>query len=330
MEYLKIKNWDRWQTYRSDRGQPPWIKIHRCVMRNPEWVSLTDAEKGQLLSLWLLAADKDGTIPADPDVIKRICYLEFKPDLNKFLELGFVCLNGKENNKNDEQDEQDEQGEGKIYFIEYEGSIKIGFSKNPWARLNSLKTGMPNEPKLLSHFDGTKEKEQQLHKLFEPVRINREWYKPHPYLIELTTCGLPDAIPETLTRTTCGLPDQPEKRRIDKSREEKTIAQKSTQVFDQFWSAYPKKRSKGDAEKAWKQLKPKPDMNKVLKSIEQLKKSHDWQKENGKYIPYPATWLRAKGWEDEVYNDPLDGVVSDITKKSLRNMQKWMEETGNE
>ena len=53
-------NWDKWQTYRKDRGQPPWIKIHRRLMRNPEWVSLTDAERGQLVSMWLLAADHDG------------------------------------------------------------------------------------------------------------------------------------------------------------------------------------------------------------------------------------------------------------------------------
>ena len=62
MEYFKIKNWDKWQTYRKDRGQPPWIKLHRCIMRDPEWVLLSDAERGQLISLWLLAADRGGEI----------------------------------------------------------------------------------------------------------------------------------------------------------------------------------------------------------------------------------------------------------------------------
>jgi hypothetical protein len=28
-------------------------------------------------------------------------------------------------------------------------------------------------------------------------------------------------------------------------------------------------------------------------------RSEDWTKEGGQYIPYPATWLNAKGWEDE-------------------------------
>jgi hypothetical protein len=88
--YLRITNWDRWQSYRKDRGQPPWIKIHRCVMRNPEWAGLTDSERGQLVCMWLLAADKDGQIPVSATVIKKLCFLTEEPDLNKFMDLGFI------------------------------------------------------------------------------------------------------------------------------------------------------------------------------------------------------------------------------------------------
>ena len=87
---LKIRNWDKWQSYRKDRGQPPWIKIHRCVMRNPEWVSLTDAERGQLVSMWLLAADANGVVPATPETIKRLCYMDTAPDIEKYKRLGFL------------------------------------------------------------------------------------------------------------------------------------------------------------------------------------------------------------------------------------------------
>ena len=90
MEYLKIRNWDKWQTYRKDRGQPPWIKIHRQLMRNVEWVSLTDAERGQLVAIWLLGADHDGVIPASPELIQKLCYMTKPPDLNKFTDLGFI------------------------------------------------------------------------------------------------------------------------------------------------------------------------------------------------------------------------------------------------
>jgi len=90
MEYLTIKNWDKWQTYRKDRGQPPWIKLHRELMRNIEWVSLSDAQRGQLVAIWLLAADRDGVIPASPEIIKKLCHMDSLPDLKLFINYGFI------------------------------------------------------------------------------------------------------------------------------------------------------------------------------------------------------------------------------------------------
>jgi len=90
MDKITIRNWDKWQSYRKDRGQPPWIKIHRRLLRNPEWVMLSDAERGQMVAMWLLAADHDGVIPASSDLIQKLCYMSKAPDLNKFTELGFL------------------------------------------------------------------------------------------------------------------------------------------------------------------------------------------------------------------------------------------------
>lgn len=70
--------------------------------------------------------------------------------------------------------------------------------------------------------------------------------------------------------------------------------------FDQFWAAYPKKRSKGAARKAWDKLHVDSTMQAtILQAIERAKQSEDWQKDGGQYIPYPATWLNDEGWEDE-------------------------------
>ena len=87
---LTIRNWDRWQTYRKDRGQPPWIKVHQTIRYNPEWIALTDAQRGQLLMIWMLAADKNGVIPNDASVIQRVCFMETKPDLDFYIAQGFV------------------------------------------------------------------------------------------------------------------------------------------------------------------------------------------------------------------------------------------------
>lgn len=70
--------------------------------------------------------------------------------------------------------------------------------------------------------------------------------------------------------------------------------------FPRFWVSYPKKRSKGQAEKAWSKLKPDELLqDRILHALELAKTSVDWKKNGGEFIPYPATWLNAKGWEDE-------------------------------
>lgn len=70
--------------------------------------------------------------------------------------------------------------------------------------------------------------------------------------------------------------------------------------FESFWKAYPKKKAKEDARKAWAKLKPNETLGTtIIHAVECAKKSKDWQKEKGKYIPYPATYLNGKRWEDE-------------------------------
>jgi hypothetical protein len=75
---MMVADWDKWQTYRKDRGTPPWIKVHRNLMSNPEWALLSDKEKGQLVSIWIIAADKGGSIPANAKILMKICQLGYK------------------------------------------------------------------------------------------------------------------------------------------------------------------------------------------------------------------------------------------------------------
>jgi hypothetical protein len=85
---------------------------------------------------------------------------------------------------------------------------------------------------------------------------------------------------------------------------ELTVKKRLEKDFALFYNTYPKKRKKGDAEKAFKKLNPNQELLLLLlNAIEQAKKSEEWQEQNGKFIPFPATWLRAKGWEDELNPD---------------------------
>jgi hypothetical protein len=72
-------------------------------------------------------------------------------------------------------------------------------------------------------------------------------------------------------------------------------------AFEEFWIAYPRKRAKVDAEKAWKKLAPdRALVDTLLSALEAVKQTPDWQKDAGQFVPYPATWLNRRGWEDEL------------------------------
>jgi len=76
---------------------------------------------------------------------------------------------------------------------------------------------------------------------------------------------------------------------------------KQQERFDKFWNAYPKQRSKGQAEKTWIKINPDDELlDAMLSSIERWKRSKEWLKDGGQFIPHPSTWLNAKGWEDEL------------------------------
>lgn len=71
--------------------------------------------------------------------------------------------------------------------------------------------------------------------------------------------------------------------------------------FDEFWTVYPKKVGKREAKKAWDKLKKeRPPTPEIVAKVEALKTTEKWKKEGGQFIPNPATWLNAGGWDDEL------------------------------
>ena len=71
-------------------------------------------------------------------------------------------------------------------------------------------------------------------------------------------------------------------------------------LFDRFWELYPKKKGKDQARRVWKQLNPDLTLCRIMSAaLKKDRNSWDWRKQGGAYIPYPATWLRNRRWEDE-------------------------------
>ena len=96
-----------------------------------------------------------------------------------------------------------------------------------------------------------------------------------------------------------------EEKRIEEIRLEENITDKKkpllTKVldtyFEDFWYFYPKKVGKDAAIKAWNKVKP--DILLVSDALKWQKESKQWQAEDGKYIPNPATYLNQGRWQDE-------------------------------
>jgi hypothetical protein len=71
--------------------------------------------------------------------------------------------------------------------------------------------------------------------------------------------------------------------------------------FDKFWEVWPKRCAKADARKAWAQTKDiRPELTNLLSAVKAACKTEAWMKDGGKYIPYPASYLRGERWEDEL------------------------------
>lgn len=188
---MRIKNWEEFQHFK-DRT-PPWIKLYRYLLDDPEWHELSGEDAKTLVMLWLIASEDkamEGNLPS----LKTLAF--------------------------------------------------------------RLRT---SEDKL----------KQSLAKL-------SQWLI-HDDISVISICHQADA---------------PEERQ--RQRQRQSVSDIS---FDQFYKAYPKKKNKGDAEKAWKVAKP--DIELVLSALSWQKLQPDWIKEKGKFVPYPASYIRAKGWLDE-------------------------------
>jgi hypothetical protein len=75
--------------------------------------------------------------------------------------------------------------------------------------------------------------------------------------------------------------------------------------FEEFWRAYPRKCSKEKAEHAFTKINPDEQLfAAILRGLELAKTlDHRFQGEK-KFTPYAASWLNAKGWTDELQEDP--------------------------
>lgn len=71
-------------------------------------------------------------------------------------------------------------------------------------------------------------------------------------------------------------------------------------LFKEFWAAYPRK---DDKKRAWLKFKSIKNIKEVfpdiMADVENKKKSEQWNKNGGQFIPMPSTYLNNERWNDE-------------------------------
>jgi len=66
----RVKNWQRFQHFKDRR--PPWVKLHRDLLDDPDWHDLSGDEAKALVMIWLVASENDGNLPDNRKLAFRL------------------------------------------------------------------------------------------------------------------------------------------------------------------------------------------------------------------------------------------------------------------
>lgn len=108
-------------------------------------------------------------------------------------------------------------------------------------------------------------------------------------------------------------------KKLEKLKKKKPIVPQGE--FEKFYEAYPKKKNRADAEKAWRQLFHLSTseyyigpltgglLEGILSAIKNQATEKAWKIKAEVFCPvwpYPGTWLRSERWEDVVEEEPVE------------------------
>ena len=90
--------------------------------------------------------------------------------------------------------------------------------------------------------------------------------------------------------------------------------------FDEFWAIYPRKVGKISAKRAFDRISPSRELvDEMISAVEHQRRSEQWTRDGGRFIPHPATWLGREQWNDElitpdfgIYYPPREDDLADL------------------
>ena len=93
------------------------------------------------------------------------------------------------------------------------------------------------------------------------------------------------------------------KNRTPKAPKGASVPEYCPEIFERFWTIYPIHKSRQSAVKAWDRLKPSGELMRTISKALKRQMATDEQWTRGIGIPYAATYLNQRRWEDDILPD---------------------------
>lgn len=287
-ERIRIKNWNKFQHYRDRK--PPWIKLHRDLLDNLDYFSLSAESAKNLPLIWIIASEIDGFVPSVEQLAwrLRVTVETAQSVLHDLKNKGFIVTSSAEHiaPQNDKWASRhiplvvkvavQKRDRGLCVVcqsssrLEYDHIIPV--SKGGTSTLGNIQ--------LLCKSCNRKKRSKS----------PEEWeYYATQMLRSRTTMRSPETETETET----------EKEKEKPFAQPKPLSVHEPDGFLDFWQSYPRRVGKVSARKAWAKI-PGVDayVPEIIAGIIRWKATAQWQ--DPEKIPYPATFLNDRRWEDEV------------------------------
>lgn len=85
--------------------------------------------------------------------------------------------------------------------------------------------------------------------------------------------------------------------------------------FPEFYAAYPRHEARAKAAQAFEKVTA--PLQTLLNAIAAHKKTEQWTKNGGEFIPLPASWLNGRRWEDELSPGVPHGTKDPDSRASI-------------
>lgn len=87
-QFISILNFEKFQHYRDRK--PPWIKLYRDLLSDDRLFDLSEADRYQLIGLFIIASQHDNRIPNKPAWLRKELAINRPISLQKLIDTGWI------------------------------------------------------------------------------------------------------------------------------------------------------------------------------------------------------------------------------------------------